>query len=80
MNKENALTELLNLIEKIIADDSITSDEVIFVQDWIDYYAVLFIGEEYNKIIVPLQTYVEDGVLSKIEIEKLYSVVKQLKG
>lgn len=80
MEKQTALNELLALVKKIMADDVITPDEVNFIQDWIDGNAVLFIGDEYYKLILPLQAFVEDGNLSKSEIENLYIAIKRIAG
>lgn len=79
MNKQTVLNELLILVEKIKADETITPDEVNDIQDWLDYNAVLFVGEEYDKIVISLQTFIEDGILSKSEIDKLYTAINLIK-
>lgn len=78
MCKQLALNELKQLFMTIIEDGVVTPTEVNYMQDWIDNNAVLFVGEEYSKIIMPIQNFIDDGVLSEQEIKKIFTLIEQL--
>ena len=78
MRKQIALNELKQLFMTIIEDGVVTHNEVNYMQDWIDNNAVLFVGEEYGKIIIPIQNFIDDGVLSEQEIIQIYALIEQL--
>lgn len=76
MDKYQALAIVKDLFFKAIQDDALSSFEINSIQEWIDEYAVLFYGEDYKKIIIPLQKFVDDGDFTFKEIESTYNILR----
>ena len=76
MDKYQALAIVKDLFYRAIEDDTLSSFEITKIQDWLDEYAVLFCGDDYKKIIIPLQTVVDDGDFTINEIVATNNILK----
>ena len=78
MTKIEAINLLKTKFIKMLEDGMITPNEINEIQDWIDENGVLLVGEEYNKIILPLQQFIEDGEYSDNEISRTLSILESI--
>lgn len=76
MTKIEAINFLKTKFIKMLEDGIITPNEISEIQDWIDENGVLFVGEEYKNVILPLQEFIEDGEYSDNEIKKTYAILE----
>ena len=51
--------------------------EINKLQDWLDENSVEFDGNDYNELIVPLQKFIEDGQLTKAEIDSIKKILAE---
>lgn len=75
MTKQNAIETLRNLFLTIVQDNIVTPEEINAIQDWIDENAFLFVGKEYEQVIIPLQKFIEDGIYTETEIQSTYDLL-----
>lgn len=77
MEKREKLVELKEIVENICKDGVVDRIEIEKMQDWLDENAFCFVGEEYIKIIIPFQLYLENGEFCKKEQEKLLQIINR---
>ena len=77
MIKEKYINQISNILDVIISDGIISPNEINILQDWIDENSVYFIGDDYNLFIIPLQKFIEDGQLTKQEIDDIKEMLKR---
>lgn len=83
MKQNKVLLNLLEILDSIIQDKKITQREVDSIQNWIDDNAVLFTSKEGDgkcdseKIILPLQKFIEDGEYTMEEVSKTRDLIQK---
>lgn len=77
MNKEQAINVLKENFMNMLADDIISDNEIEILQDWLDENGVLFIGGDYNKIILRLQRFLDDGRYTRQEIRETLQLLNE---
>ena len=77
MTKREAFLELASLFEQVLEDNQISTSEIHQIQDWIDENAFLFVGNEYEQIIIPLQKFIEDGIYTDSEIQCTFNILRK---
>ena len=80
MTKQKAVENLKKLFITITQDNVATPEEINVIQDWIDENAFLFVGKEYEQIIIPLQHFIEDGVYTEAEIKNTFCLLNAFLG
>ena len=78
MKKEKLLLDLLNIVNNVCQDGIVSQKEVGKLQDWVDENAVEFIGEEYNRLIFPLQSFLDNGEFCSDEQRELLNIINTL--
>lgn len=77
MRKNEAVKILHIIFEKIIEDKIATPSEINEIQDWLDEYSHLFCGEDPNRLIVPIQHFIEDGDFSANEVLLTKKIIEE---
>ena len=78
MKKEKLLLDLLNIVNNVCQDGIVSQNEVGKLQDWVDENAVEFIGGEYNLLIYPLQSFLDNGEFCSDEQRELLNNINAL--
>lgn len=77
MNNIELIEQISNIIDTVLSDGIVSPMEINKLQDWLDENSVEFDGNDYNELIVPLQKFIEDGQLTKAEIDSIKKILAE---
>lgn len=71
-----AMTELLDIVDEVIADNVITEDELFMLKHWLDYNSDLKGNFPFDRIEKTIDQILEDEVIEQSELDWLLELLK----